>query len=78
LLIQAESGEIVLVNATHEGHQELAKLEALNGRTWNYPALSGDILVVRNDHEAAAYQLPLKHDQSPLASSSKRASLAQN
>jgi hypothetical protein len=32
-----------------------------NAKTWNPIALSGDLLLVRNDEEAACLQLPLKH-----------------
>jgi outer membrane protein assembly factor BamB len=57
LLVQAESGEVVLVRATPDGHHELARLEALEGKTWNSPALAGQHLLVRNDREAACYEL---------------------
>ncbi len=59
LLIQAESGEIVLVAANPREHQELAKFEALTSKTWNHLALAGDVLVVRNDREASAFRLPV-------------------
>lgn len=59
LLIQSESGEVVLVAASHDSHQELTKFPALSSKTWNHVALAGRILVVRNDHEAAAFELPL-------------------
>jgi len=59
LLIQTEPGDVVLVEATPEGHRERARLPALKGKTWNNPALAGDLLLVRNDQEAACYQLPL-------------------
>ncbi len=58
LLIQCESGEIALVEANPDAHIEVGRFQALNDKTWNHPALAGNILVVRNDHEAAAYQLP--------------------
>ncbi len=58
LLIQAESGEVVLVAATPDAHHELAKFSALSSKTWNNLALAGNILVVRNDREAAAFELP--------------------
>jgi hypothetical protein len=57
LLIQCESGEIALVEANPEIHIELARFRALDDKTWNHPSLAGNILVVRNDHEAAAYEL---------------------
>jgi len=58
IIVQAESGDIVLVSPTPERHHELARFAALNHRTWNHPVVSGDILLVRNDREAACYQLP--------------------
>jgi len=47
------------VEATPEGHRELARLPALKGKTWNNPVLAGDLLLVRNDQEAACYQVPV-------------------
>lgn len=58
LLIQAESGDIVLVAASPDEHREITRFTALEGKTWNHPALAGNRLVVRNDCEAAAYELP--------------------
>ncbi len=60
LLIQAENGDVVLVEATPEKHRELARFAALDGKTWNPPALSGRLLLVRNDREAACYKLPVE------------------
>ena len=59
LLVQAESGEVVLVEADAVRHRELARFPALDGKTWNNPALAGLYLLVRNDREAACYELPL-------------------
>ncbi len=59
LLIQAESGDVVLVEITPESPRERTLFPALQGKTWNNPALVGDLLLVRNDHEAACYRLPL-------------------
>jgi len=60
LLVQAESGEVVLAGANPETFQELARFAALNDKTWNNAALARNILVVRNDREAAAFELPLR------------------
>jgi outer membrane protein assembly factor BamB len=57
LLIQTEPGDVVLVQASPDGHQELARFAALTSKTWNNPALAGDLLLVRNDLEAACYRL---------------------
>lgn len=59
LLLQAESGEVVLVAADGDEHRELARLPALDGKTWNNPALAGRYLLVRNAQEAACYELPV-------------------
>lgn len=58
LLIQAESGEVVLVEPDPEDLRELTRFPALDGKTWNVPTLVGNLLLVRNDTEAAAYELP--------------------
>ena len=60
LLIQAEKGDLVLVEARPEEHRELARLPAFDSKTWNPPALSGRLLLVRNNLEAACYELPLE------------------
>ena len=57
LLVQAENGEVVLVELVPEAHHELARFAALEGKTWNHPALAGSYLLVRNDREAACYEL---------------------
>ena len=59
LLVQTEEGEIVLVEPTPEAHRELTRFPVLDGKTWNPPALSGARLLVRNDREAALYDLPV-------------------
>jgi outer membrane protein assembly factor BamB len=58
LLIQSEPGDVALVSATPGLWQEAARLRALTAKTWNPPALAGNVLLVRNDQEAAAYLLP--------------------
>ncbi len=60
LLIQAETGEVALVEADPEQYREVARFQALENKTWNYPTLAGKHLLVRNDREAACYELPLE------------------
>jgi outer membrane protein assembly factor BamB len=57
LVITTEEGEIVLVRATPDQHMELARFSALQGRTWNNPAIAGGRLLVRNATEMAAYNI---------------------
>lgn len=58
LIVQSETGEVALVEAKPDAFNELAKLPGLSSKTWNVPVLSGRNLLVRNDREAACYQLP--------------------
>jgi outer membrane protein assembly factor BamB len=58
LLILGEKGELFLVEANREEHRELAQLTVLEGKSWNPPALKGNLLLVRNNREAACYELP--------------------
>ena len=62
LVVQAESGEVLLVDASPEKHAVRARLMAIKGQTWNNPCLSGDRLLVRNAEEAACFRLPLSAD----------------
>ena len=59
-LLMAESGELVLLRPTPEAPNELARHRVFDSKTWNPIALSGDLLLVRNDREAACLRLKLK------------------
>jgi outer membrane protein assembly factor BamB len=59
LLIVTEKGDVVMVEANPTELRELGRFPAFDGKTWNPPALSGRLLLVRNNREAAAYELPL-------------------
>jgi len=58
LLILSEKGEVVLLEATPEGMKEIARIKAIDGKTWNHPVISHGKLFVRNSQEAVCYQLP--------------------
>lgn len=59
ILVISESGELVLIAADAKKYRELAQLQAIEGVTWNNPALSGPYLLVRNGEELACFELPL-------------------
>jgi outer membrane protein assembly factor BamB len=57
LIITTETGELALVRATPDKHEELARVPGIEGRTWNVPALEDGILLVRNAREMAAFDV---------------------
>jgi outer membrane protein assembly factor BamB len=57
LVITTGDGEVVLVRATPDGHQEIARTTAVEGDTWNHPALVDGFLLVRNGAQMAAFDL---------------------
>ena len=59
LIVLTEDGDLALVRATPDRHDELARVPALEGKTWNHPAIEGGRLLVRNLQEMAAYDLAI-------------------
>ena len=43
--------------ATADEFREVARFPVIEGKTWNHPVLAGDVLLVRNDQEMAAFRL---------------------
>jgi len=57
LVVLTERGDVVLVRATPEGHDEVARFPALAGKTWNVPTIADGTLFVRNATEMAAFDI---------------------
>lgn len=57
LLILTEKGQVVLLKAVPESCSEVARFQAIQGKTWNHPIIAHGRLFVRNSEEAACFQL---------------------
>ncbi|OFW26019.1 MAG: hypothetical protein A3H97_11340 [Acidobacteria bacterium RIFCSPLOWO2_02_FULL_65_29] len=60
LIVLTEDGEVVLVKATPERHEEIARFAAIDGKTWNHPVIADGRLLVRNVREMAAFDIRAK------------------
>jgi outer membrane protein assembly factor BamB len=60
LLLLAENGELVLVEPAPSEWRELARFRVFADKTWNTPALAGELAYLRNDREAVCLRLPVR------------------
>ena len=59
LVVLCGNGDLALVRAVPDQFIELACFPALNGKTWNYPAISDGRLLIRNSAEMACFDISL-------------------
>lgn len=57
LVILGENGKLAIVGATPKGYRELGSIPALEGKTWNNPAVAEGKAFIRNSEEMACYDL---------------------
>jgi outer membrane protein assembly factor BamB len=60
LVVLTEGGDLALVRATPERHEEIVRFPMLDGKTWNHPAVADGYLLVRNGTEMAAVDVRLR------------------
>jgi outer membrane protein assembly factor BamB len=60
LIVTSDQGDLALVNASPDKYTEVARFSALQGQTWNYPAIASGKLLVRNSNEMAAFDISAK------------------
>jgi outer membrane protein assembly factor BamB len=52
LIVQAESGELLLVDAKPDGYKELARAQPLTGKSWTMATLSNGKIYARSSTHA--------------------------
>lgn len=57
LVVQAETGDVLLVALESKRFTQLSKFTPIEGKTWNSPCLYGKYLLTRNGEQAACYLL---------------------
>jgi outer membrane protein assembly factor BamB len=57
IVISGNTGDVVLVKATHEGYEELGRVTPLGGQSWTAPVVAQGKLLVRNTQSLACLDL---------------------
>lgn len=53
LVALADDGQLVIIDPTPEGYKEISRVQAITGKCWSTPAISGGKIYVRSTKEAA-------------------------
>lgn len=65
LFVLSGEGDLALVPATPAGFTEKHRVRALNGKTWNVPALAHGRLLLRNSAEMTCFDLRRRRNDEP-------------
>ncbi len=57
LIVLGGEGVLALVKASPDHYEEVAHFQALEGKTWNHPAMTGGKILVRNAVQMACFDL---------------------
>jgi outer membrane protein assembly factor BamB len=57
LIVLSGDGHLALVKASPDRYEELGRFQAIEGKTWNYPALAEGKILVRNAVQMACFDL---------------------
>lgn len=61
LIALSDTGEIVLIKASPDSYQEVARTKGIEGKCWSTPALSNGRLYVRSTKEGACFDLAVQN-----------------
>jgi outer membrane protein assembly factor BamB len=61
LIVLSGDGQLALVKAAPDHFEEVVHFQALDGKTWNHPALAGGRILVRNAAQMACFDLRPGH-----------------
>jgi outer membrane protein assembly factor BamB len=65
LIVLGGEGQLALVKASPDRYEELAHFQAIEGKTWNHPALYDGKILVRNAVQMACFDLRLRQQIRP-------------
>ena len=60
LLIQGDTGQLVMVKATPAGYQELGRIHPLGGKCWQMPIFGDGKIITRSDKQAVCLSASMK------------------